>query len=113
MRARTAAASLTRPARAAIRSRGRGAPPAWAAAHRWGELPQVRRWLMKDVLASSLLAEAMGEHWVLRTREGFMRDEAIATEATLASAAPLLLQRALTEARAEAKRTRLHQPDAP
>ncbi len=101
MRARRAAASLTRPARAAIRGRARGAPATWAAADRWGEVPQVRRWLMEDVLASSLLADAMGERWVGRTREGFTRDEAIATDATLASAAPLLLQRALTEARSE------------
>lgn len=102
MRARRAAASFTRPARSAIlRGRGSGAPPRWAAASRWEEIPQVRRWLMDDVLESSLLADTMGERWVRRAREGFVRDEAIATDATLASAAPLLLQRALADARAE------------
>ena len=64
-------------------------------------MPEARRWFAEEVLAWPPLAEVMGQPWVQRTREAFLRDKALATEATLASAAPLLLQQALTEARAD------------
>lgn len=104
MRARQSATQLARPGRTALGRRR--APARWPAAERWEKLPDVRRWFAQVVLAWAPLAEIMGDAWVHRTREGFLRDESVATEATLASAAPFLLQRALDEARADAPGTR-------
>jgi hypothetical protein len=80
-----------------VRGARRGRPPfdPWYAADGWPERPRLRTWLREEVLASPLLADALGDRWLDDLGERFDRDESLATETALLVAAPVALDRAL------------------
>jgi hypothetical protein len=83
-------------ARAMRRLRRRSAGRSALADH-WGDRPGFRAWLADDLLASPLLADALGQRWVDRVRQGFQRGAPELEALAHWAAAPMALDRSLTE----------------
>jgi hypothetical protein len=79
--------------RAASRSRRRRAPAPgrWPFADLWTQRPQLKAWLVDEVLRHPVLDEGLGPEWTTRLREGLAADDGALTEPALLAAAPAAL----------------------
>lgn len=83
-----------------VRRRRAPAPGRWPFADLWADRPQLKAWLLDEVLRHPVLEEGLGPEWTARLRDGLAVDDGALTEPALLAAAPAALAIRLSAAAA-------------